>query len=174
VTEIAEFAMTDSHDRDDGESESTAYETRDVKLRPLVVFAAGLTAVGLVVYLVVFGMMRLFTGQAARRDAQLAPSSAVSQPQKPGEERLPPEPRIQANPAADLKALRAGEDAVLTSYGWVDRQAGLVRVPIDVAMKLVVAEGLPVRASDAPAAATAPVGPAARPQAGAPGAKGTR
>ena len=150
--------MTDhTHDRDEGQSESQAFETRDVKLRPLAVFIAGLTVVGIVTYLVVFGMFRMFSRQAASRDAQLTPATTVAQPLPPGEERLPPEPRIQANPAADLKTLRAEEDAVLSSYGWVDRNAGVVRVPIDVAMKLVLEQGLPVRQPEsAPPAAGTP------------------
>jgi hypothetical protein len=148
---------THEHGADNGQSESKAYETRDIKLRPLAVFIAGLTIVGLVVYFVVFAMFRLFSGQAAREDAQLAPSS-VSRPAKtPVEERLPPEPRIQANPAADMDALRRQEDAVLTTYGWVNREAGIVRIPIDMAMRQVLEEGLPVRQPDhAPPAAGTP------------------
>jgi hypothetical protein len=40
-----------------------------------------------------------------------------------------------------MGALRREEDAILTSYGWVDRQAGVVRIPIDVAMQQVLEEG---------------------------------
>jgi len=148
------MANKHGHEPDDGQSESKAYETRDVKLRPLVVFIAGLAVVGVVVYLVVFLMLRLFSGQAAREDARVAPSSVSRPAPGPGEERLPPEPRIQANAAADMDALRRQEDARLTTYGWVDRQAGIVRIPIDVAMTQVLEEGLPVRQpGSAPAAA---------------------
>ena len=155
---------THEHGADEGQSESTAYETRDVKVRPLAVFIAGLTVVGLVVYFVVFAMFRLFSGQAAREDAQLAPSSVSRPAETPVEERLPPEPRIQANPAADMDALRRQEDAVLTTYGWVDRQAGIARIPIDVAMTQILEEGLPVRQpASAPPAAGAPV-PATTPK----------
>jgi hypothetical protein len=152
-----------TNDTDEGQSENAAYETRDVRLRPLLVFVTGLTAVALAVYLVVFGMVRLFNRQAASRDAQVAPASAGAPPLNAGDEHLPPEPRIQANPSADLRTLRAEEDAVLTTYGWVDRQAGVVRVPIDVAMALVVSEGLAVReASTTPAPASATGRPAPR------------
>ena len=58
---------------------------------------------------------------------------------------MPPEPRLQTNPREDLRALRAREDAVLNSYGWVDKTAGVVRIPIDEAIKLTVQRGLPVR-----------------------------
>ena len=133
------------HASDDGKSESTAYETRDVKIRPLVVFIAGLTVIGIATYLVVYLIIRLFSAQAAKQDAQLQPVAGQVRPAAPGEERLPPEPRIQANPAADLRTLRDQEEAILTTYGWVDARAGVVRVPIDVAMQQVLKDGLPAR-----------------------------
>jgi len=133
------------HASDDGKSESTAYETRDVKIRPLAVFIAGLTVVGIATYLVVYLIIRLFSAQAAKQDAQLQPVAGQVRPAAPGEERLPPEPRIQANPAADLRTLRDQEEAILTTYGWVDARAGVVRVPIDVAMQQVLKDGLPAR-----------------------------
>ena len=150
---------------ENGQSGSTAYETRDIRVRPLAAFVAGLTVVGVFVYLVVFVLLRLFSSQAANEDAQVAPAS-MAKPAAAGEERLPPEPRIQANPEADMAALRLQEDAILTTYGWVDRAAGVARIPIDVAMKQVIEEGLPVREPDsAPPAAGTPA-PVTSPQGG--------
>jgi hypothetical protein len=148
------MAHKHGHEADDRKSESAAYETRDVKVRPLAVFIAGLTIVGVFVYLVSYMLIGLFGGQAAREDAQMAPSSVSRPALAPGEERLPPEPRIQAAPAADMGALRREEDAILTTYGWVDRQAGVVRIPIDVAMQQVLEEGFPV--TPAPGGLTTP------------------
>ena len=54
-----------------------------------------------------------------------------------------------ANPR--LLELRATEAAVLGTYGWVDQEKGIVRVPIDRAMELLVRE-----AANAPAPATPP------------------
>ncbi len=42
--------------------------------------------------------------------------------------------------ASDLKQLRAREDAQLHSYGYIDREKGLVRLPIERAMELLAAE----------------------------------
>jgi hypothetical protein len=55
---------------------------------------------------------------------------------------LPPEPRLQDHPREDLATLRAQEDADPHSYGWVDRNAGVVRIPIEQAMKLTLERGL--------------------------------
>jgi len=50
-----------------------------------------------------------------------------------------------ALPPPTAAPLRAEEARVLDSYGWVDRSAGVVRIPIDQAMRLVVERGLPAR-----------------------------
>jgi hypothetical protein len=63
---------------------------------------------------------------------------------------VPPEPRLQEHPREDLSELRAREDEILSSYGWVDRNAGVVRIPIDAAMKLTLERGLPARAENEP------------------------
>jgi hypothetical protein len=57
----------------------------------------------------------------------------------------PPEPRLQTAPADDMAALRAREDSILHSYGWVDRAHEIVRVPIDEAKKKILEKGLPSR-----------------------------
>ena len=54
-------------------------------------------------------------------------------------------PSPEVNSGQALKQLRATEDAILTSYGWVDRQKGIVRIPIDRAIDLVLQRGLPAR-----------------------------
>ena len=51
--------------------------------------------------------------------------------------RQPPLPRLQELPTQDLAELRDGENAALSSYGWVDPPSGIVRIPIEEAMRLV-------------------------------------
>lgn len=48
-------------------------------------------------------------------------------------------------PREALKRLRDREDAALGRYGWVDREAGIVRIPIERAMDLLLERGLPTR-----------------------------
>lgn len=55
------------------------------------------------------------------------------------------EPPLRINPLADLQTLRAEEMEILSSYGWVDKDAGIVRIPIEQAMDLLLEQGLPVR-----------------------------
>jgi hypothetical protein len=74
--------------------------------------------------------------------------------------RRPPLPRLQVAPADDLAKLHASEDRDLTTYDWVDRPNGLVRIPISFAMELIARRGIPGWAQSAP-------DPQAPPRAGA-------
>ena len=55
----------------------------------------------------------------------------------PVKPRLPPEPRLQAHPIKDLEELRKAETELLTTYGWVDKSAGTVRIPVARAIELL-------------------------------------
>jgi hypothetical protein len=120
------------------------HETSDANINAVFVFAAGLTVVCMVAALVVWGLFRLFASQAATEYVPQYPMAITQAP------RVPPEPRLQTNPREDLRELRAHEDALLATYGWVDRNAGVVRLPIDEAMKLTLERGLPARAGTMP------------------------
>jgi len=78
---------------------------------------------------------------ASRLDLEMIP--AIEQ-----QNRLPPEPRLQTNPRQELSDMRAKENVTLYSYGWVDKTAGIVRIPISEAMKLTVERGLPARQTE--------------------------
>lgn len=60
-------------------------------------------------------------------------------------QQFPPEPRIEEHPANDLDALHSHEEHILSTYGWTDKKAGIVRIPIDRAMELQLERGFPVR-----------------------------
>ena len=47
---------------------------------------------------------------------------------------------IYAEPNLDVRMVRAQQLEVLNSYGWVDREKGVARIPIDRAMEMVIAD----------------------------------
>ena len=50
-----------------------------------------------------------------------------------------------------MTAFRTADGANLESYGWIDKTAGTVHIPIDEAIRLTLERGLPARdASAAP------------------------
>jgi|SRR5204862_2182677 len=115
------------------------HETTDVDVRGVLLFGAGLFVVAAIVHLAIWVLFGYFSAREAIRGAREYPLAAAEQ------NRLPPEPRLQTAPREDLRDLRAQEDQVLASYGWVDKNAGVVRIPIEEAMKIVVKKGLPAR-----------------------------
>jgi hypothetical protein len=116
------------------------HEESDVNARGIFAFGIGLFVVAALVHVAVYLLFVFFTTR------QEAANSVRQYPLAAGQEnRLPPEPRLQTNPRQDLQDLRAQEDQLLNGYSWVDRNAGVVRIPIGEAMKLTIERGLPSR-----------------------------
>lgn len=55
-----------------------------------------------------------------------------------------PNPKLEEDERGQLNGIRNDWNQSLYSYGWVNQQAGTVRIPIDRAMDLLVQRGLPV------------------------------
>ncbi|HEY6928743.1 MAG TPA: hypothetical protein VJA66_03615 [Thermoanaerobaculia bacterium] len=111
--------------------------SRDVDLRGVMLTGFWL-AVGTIASAVFIGALLWFLGRSPNRaDKTLSPLVAANL------QRTPPEPRLEANPVAPRMEMRAEEDWVLGSYGWVDEKAGMARIPIDRAMDLLAERGLP-------------------------------
>ena len=101
-------------------------ETRDVQPRMLIAFGAGLL---LFIVLAAVGMKLAFntTPSWLPLPANFDPGS----------------PDLQIRPKQDLVSFRAEEDRQLKMLGWVDRNAGIARIPIDDAIEAIASNGLP-------------------------------
>lgn len=117
-----------------------------INYRGIVVFVAILVATTLVCELIVVGMYKMFDAQSRATGVARAPLSAPAGT-------LPPPPNLLMNEPANLTQFREREVNELTTYGWLDKNAGTVRLPIDRAKELILERGLPVRGVEAPAAA---------------------
>ncbi len=132
------------------------HDQREVSVR-LIVVSLGFLAIGtFLVFLLVGGIFRYFYDTDKTGEAQRQPV-------------IPPEPRIEVAPYEQLQRMRAKEDHVLNSYAWVDKSTGVGRVPIDRAIDLLAAKGLPshnylddILAGKKPLASAKPAGAAAQ------------
>jgi len=115
-------------------TEHQGHESSDANIRGVTWAALGLALTALLVHIVLYFQLHLLVTRAERSEP-VPPSFAPAREQGP-----PPEPRLQTAPADDLRQMRAAEEKQLSSYGWVDRKAGIVHVPIERAKELV-AEG---------------------------------
>jgi hypothetical protein len=128
-----------------------AHEESDINVKGVFYFILGLAVLGIVTHLLLSFMFSFFNTREEKAEA--APSSLMrveTKGQRP--EEIFPEPRLQVAPLSDLERMRQEEEHILTSYDWVDRNAGIVRMPIDEAKRLVLEKGLPVTEQPAPQA----------------------
>jgi hypothetical protein len=113
------------------------HEHTDIPVKTIGKYMLALAISGVVIVLVLGALWRLFT-HAIPEEARV--------PAWQGPRELPPTPRLQLAPSLDLADYRQKELQRLNSYGWVDRSAGKVHIPIDQAINSVLRAGLPARA----------------------------
>jgi hypothetical protein len=128
-------------------TEGSGHEHTDANVWMIIQFAIWLILSAVVVHLLMWLMFRVFAGQ---REAATAPEFPLAVGQ---EHRLPAGPRLQRFPANEIFQFRSGENEYLNSYGWIDRNAGTVHIPIADAMRMTIERGLPARAQAPPEAA---------------------
>jgi hypothetical protein len=112
------------------------YEKSDLRPRPILVFAVILALVTILALVATYGMIR-FLGWWDRPRLETPASPLATRT-------VPSEPRLQVEAPKELTRLQATEQEVLTTYGWVSKEAGIARIPIERAMQLVLERGLPV------------------------------
>jgi len=111
------------------------HETQDVNIRVVALFALTMAIVlagSLALMAWVFAVLHTTPAGHGPRGAPIAATPP-----------RPPAPHLQTSPTGEMQEMRRAENARLQSYGWVDRSIGMVRIPIDRAMELVVEQGLP-------------------------------
>ena len=128
----------------------THHERSDVNVRALLWFAAIFIVFAAVTHLVLWVMFKQFASMARN-----TPSPALTSIARPADAALPQIPRLQpfptkeprgketmppntSTPVVDMVEMRANEDQLLNNPGWVDKQKGIVRLPIEVAKQIAV------------------------------------
>lgn len=122
------------------------HEASDIDIWQVGKFAIALAFLCVFSFALLFGLFKYFQSQTGGPISKYGLNVDAR--------RLPPEPRLQSAPITDLKEMRAAEDKILHSYGWIDQQHGIVRVPIDRAIDLLAQRGLPSRPQNGPQSAS--------------------
>lgn len=116
----------------------SGHEHTDANVRIIVKFGLWLAISAVVIHVGLGLLFGLFVEQSEE--------AVVEFPLASQERRLPAAPRLQQFPENEIHDFRLREEAVLHQYGWVNKEAGAVRMPIEEAMRLAVERGLPARA----------------------------
>jgi hypothetical protein len=124
-------------------------ESSGIKPKPIIWFLVILTVSTILVFLIVEGMLYGFKKMEEANQPQ--PVTALPEGK---ERRLPPEPRLQGAPGpdglpsrlplVDMERERLQSNQEAQSYGWVNKDSGVARLPLDRAKTLIAERGLPM------------------------------
>jgi hypothetical protein len=151
--------MSNSKHKEHHNGADVGHEVSNVQVGGITWFIIGLTVSVVFIGWLITAVLNTFEGREKKAELESRPSPFAAERAK-----LPPEPRLQLapnseeqidkneppnlktqNPLEEMKRLRKSWDEQLKSYGWVNEQAGVVRIPIDDAKKLLLQRGLPTR-----------------------------
>jgi hypothetical protein len=113
-----------------------SHERKDADVIGLLMIAALLLLILGICFLVCWGILHRFNRE---RDAE------QRRPRGPRAAQVAafPQPQLLVHPDSEREKFQAAERTQLDTYGWVDRSAGVARIPIARAMQLIVERGLP-------------------------------
>jgi hypothetical protein len=125
-------------------------ESSGIKPKPVIWFLVILTVSTILVFLIVEGMLYGLKKMDEANQAQ--PVTALPEGR---ERKLPPEPRLQGAPdgpgdqrsllpLAEMEQYRKEIDQKTSSFGWVNKDAGIAHISLDSAKKMMVERGLPM------------------------------
>lgn len=116
------------------------HETSDVSIRGILWFLGILAGGGLLIGIGLWWLMGLLIAREEAASPPPPPIAVREGLQFPRDLTSIPAPRLEAWEKRNLADLREYEERVLSTYGWADREAGVVRIPIDRARELVLQE----------------------------------
>jgi hypothetical protein len=133
------------------------YERRDIRVAGVLYFLLALLVAGGIAHFIVQGVFHYLNNRFETKQPPVSP--LVKNPSQ-DTRRIPPQyngdyqkylqdqfpaPQLEINERTELNDIRLREENTLSTYGWVDQNAGTVHIPIERAMDLLVQRGLPVR-----------------------------
>ena len=133
------------------------HEASEMRIAPIVWFLVVLGFGTVIICLLMAGLFNSFEKNLAVEEGKASPLADERQ-------KLPPEPRLQLAPSTpeqletrqspnlkldhplqEMKRLRDEENLKLSSYGWIDEKAGVIRIPIEEAKKRLLQAGIPTK-----------------------------
>ena len=151
-----------NHDPHHAPQGNRGFEHKDISVAAVLYFIIGLAVAIFLSYFVVQGVYAHLTHRFEAQQPTLSPlvANAPTDTRKLPEEYKTdsksadyekylqknfPQPQLETNERTELNDARLREEDILSTYDYVDKNAGTVRIPIDRAMDLLVQRGLPVR-----------------------------
>src|ERR1700722_20759040 len=135
-------------------ADNGGYRGQGIRAKGVLYFLLGLAVAGIFTYFVVDGLYGYLQKRSEAEQAPVSPlvtnaptdTRHISKDYPQG---AFPNPRLEEDERGQLNDIRIKEEQTLSSYDYIDKSAGTVRIPIERAMDLIAQRGLPVRAESA-------------------------
>ncbi len=125
----------DSRDIETVDDPHGAHEEVDVNPRALFIFLAGLVSVVAVVMLLMMLLFNSFESRIQRTDPPVSPLASQRKDYVGV--------RLEPTSTTEIDRMRTEQQQIMTTYAWIDRRDGIVRVPLKEALKAAAQDGLP-------------------------------
>ena len=126
--------MADTNSHQNGQA---FIESDGVSYRGIVVFVVILAVTTFICQGIVVGMFKYFDAAQAKSGATRAVMAAPAGT-------MPPAPNLLTDEPANLLHFKTTEEEALQTYGWQDKNAGVVRIPMHRAKELLLERVFPV------------------------------
>jgi hypothetical protein len=113
------------------------HERSDVPTMGIIKFAGVLVVFIFVVHVIILGILALVTAQAEGPEGEPTTLVVKKGYKLPRDLNKIPAPVLQSEETTDLEALRREEERKLTQYRWIDREKGVVQIPVDEAINIL-------------------------------------
>lgn len=154
-----------NHNPEHANHGNSGYEHKDISVTAVMYFIVGLAASLVLTYFIVQGVYAVLSNRFEARQPSVSPlvtnipsdtrklpagykTDAESADYEKYLHKNFPEPQLETNERTELNSVRLREEDRLSTYDYVDKDGGTVRIPIDRAMELLAERGLPVRSQN--------------------------
>jgi hypothetical protein len=147
-------------------NKGVAHEESDLNLDGIIKFVIHLIVLVAASAGIVYGMYRYFSGQEYEQEKSETPSTLLKRQQRASGkvEDMFPEPRLQQLPIIDLERFREQEKRKLEHYNWLDKEKGIVSIPIAEAKKKLLEQMKANAPEQTPSAVMPKAGEPAKPK----------
>ncbi len=115
----------------------------DVKYAPEDVSGKWLGAIGVFIVITAIILPFLLWGLYGHLKASYGHGAAIPEAKNLEKFDQPPAPDLKPRPVENYREFRRAESEKLNDYGWVDKEKGIVHIPIEQAMQMIANKGLP-------------------------------
>jgi hypothetical protein len=139
----------------------SGFEHEDLSPRGVFYFMGGLVALVVILYGIIFGMYRALDSYDLTHQPAMSPMvapQADTRNMTTENTKAFPQPRLEKDEGVEFRDELESEDRELATYNWVDKDKGIVQIPIERAKDLIVQRGLPVRPENGHAESANPEG----------------